>query len=96
MLVFLPSATIFNKEFRGRVDGFLKRTGLDKIQEGGGFFERLQEGFNRLQNGRGQESPDIGNEFNDINIETEIIDIYQTPQNIYPVHPISTNLALNP
>ena len=43
LLVFLPSATIFTEEFRGRVDGFLQRTGLDKIQEGGGFFASFKK-----------------------------------------------------
>ena len=92
LLVFLPSATIFNEEFRGKVDGFLQRTGLDKFQEGGGFFERLQEGFNRLQNGNVPESSYIGNRYKEMEIENEITDIYQTPQNVYPAQQISTNL----
>ena len=73
-----------------RVDGFLQQTGLDKIQEGGGFFERLQEGFNRLQSGNVPESPYIGNAYKDIQIENENTDVYQTPQNIYPIQPINT------
>ena len=76
-----------------RVDGFLQQTGLDKIQEGGGFFERLQEGFNRLQNGYVPKSPDNGNGYKEIKIENEITDIYQTPQNVYPAQQISTILA---
>ena len=86
LLVFLPGATIFNEEFRGRVDVFLQKTGLDKIQEGGGFFERLQEGFNRLQSGQVSESlvasPDTGYGF-----QNEVI-------NSNPAYPvISSNLA---
>ena len=102
LLVFLPSATIFNEEFRGKVDRFLQRTGLDKIQEGGGFFERLQEGFSRLQNGEAintsLESPTIGNGYKNMNSENEIYNPipgynYQTPQNGYSILPINTNLA---
>jgi len=91
ILVFLPGATIFNEDFRGKVDTFLQRSGLDKIQEGGGFFERLQEGFNRLQNGKIETSsiapPNSGYNIHGLN---DISDNNPT----YSVQTINTNLAL--
>jgi len=103
LLVFIPTATIFNEEFRGKVEGFLQRSGLDKIQEGGGFFERLQEGFNRLQNDEviktSSESPIAGIGYNSVYYDKPVQNPnqgykYQQPQKSYPNIPIVGNLKL--